>query len=374
MVLLAWGLAALLSSVPMKESAPIPDAARGSALYPPCKSSLVASCRIVAPGQLRLRGGVSAVCDDGVGLERSPAQRAGDDVSSRHCGARSDGTGKALEVWQDWAKYLSRRRGTCYWFNRLTKKTQWRDPRGVGGGQRAPASSDDNAAGRAPARAKTGAGASGEAWSLPHQPGAGDARGAGPADERARTGSGSTGGWTMHISQRNGQPYWFHGQTGKSRWTDPGLESEVAPENGADAAGLCHDGHDGHDGDTERDGRRAEGSPVTEDTTGGGDRRDPALESAGCGGAAGLHAREAGGGDGAVGAGGLLLDRAGGESDDDDPPVAKKRKSVFGGGLKGSLAARVEQLEVRDQGDDSLARCHSLCVCVCVCVCVSICT
>ena len=60
MVLLAWGLAALLSSVPMKASAPIPDAARGSALYPPCKSSLVASCRIVAPGQLRLRGGVSA--------------------------------------------------------------------------------------------------------------------------------------------------------------------------------------------------------------------------------------------------------------------------------------------------------------------------
>lgn len=42
----------------------------------------------------------------------------------------------------------------------------------------------------------------------------------------------------MHISKRNGQPYWFNKYTGKSRWTDPKVDLEDAREEAAEHMGL----------------------------------------------------------------------------------------------------------------------------------------
>ena len=188
---------------------------------------------------LRLRGGASAtVCEDREVFERSLRGNLG---ARRGVEGGVDRRPLALETWGDWGKYSSKKRnGRHYWYNKRTRVTQWHDPRGnasnplvevaqcagvneprVEGenrGKKNVSSTDQSLAPR------DGGNEPGCGWELPK-------RNSGPeGPATASCNEEREDDWTIHLSKRNGQPYWFNKRTGKARWTDPKVELEDARE------------------------------------------------------------------------------------------------------------------------------------------------
>ena len=188
---------------------------------------------------LRLRGGASAsVCDGREGFERSLRGNVGGSSGMGDGGdGRASASASAVETWDDWGKYASKRTGKYYWYNKRTRATQWRDPRGAqrDGVVTVPdvrnGSADKNLSTAAGSLSPEGGHDNLEAgWELPKR----DSGREGPAPEKIER----KDEWTMHISKRNGQPYWFNKFTGKSRWTDPKVDLEDAREEAAEHMGL----------------------------------------------------------------------------------------------------------------------------------------
>lgn len=196
---------------------------------------------------VRLRGGASAtVCEDREVFERSLGGNVG---GMRGVEGKVDRRPLALETWGDWGKYSSKKRnGRHYWYNKRTRVTQWHDPRGDGSnplfevaqcagmneprvegenrGKKNVSSTDQSLAPR------DGDNKPASGWELPKRNSGCDGPAPTSCNEELED------NWTIHLSKRNGQPYWFNKRTGKSRWTDPKVELEDAREEAAERIGL----------------------------------------------------------------------------------------------------------------------------------------
>ena len=179
---------------------------------------------------MRLRGGASAsVCKEGEGLV--PFGRDCRPDSSGGFGGGSS-RGKAIEVWQDWAKYQSRRTGKSYWYNKHTRVTQWKDPRSEG---------ETQTKTQTKTQTETQTQTQAMGWDLPTaatptRREASNLSALEGGDMKEHQGEGKGGGagdWTVHVSSKSGQPYWFNRFTGKSRWTDPRLDAKEAGNLGS---------------------------------------------------------------------------------------------------------------------------------------------
>jgi len=214
---------------------------------------------------LRLRGGAAAAVCDREGLQSAHRGSVGLDgvrASSGSLEGRCGGKASPVETWGDWSRFLSKRTGKHYWYNKRTRATQWRDPRGSDTAGRDQLEAQNSTrdcgvvdGGAAEGSAPDGAGEGLETnWELPKRD-ADASGGGGPALEENEP----EDVWTVHVSKKNGQPYWFNKFTGKSQWTDPKIDLEDAREEAAEQMGLKwgagkRSSYDGGSADAERRG------------------------------------------------------------------------------------------------------------------------